>query len=362
MTELISENEILERYKLQETTLTHVVNLGLMPESSRRRGRVVYPLDAQAKLTLEAAKFYFTELSNEITRLLPFQRAFIVLAISEGPEVAFRTLDRRGMCDGYVWKDAERRWKAFIRNLPKSSLAFMTGATDKIDPLSARIMEILQIQDAFETPDILKIPDIYENLELVADLDGLLLAKAPHDVSAAAIQVLHHIELSVATVDAYTHYYFDHHMLTSREFVEHANRYPATSLYRKMLVEALHADDYSDFVIKAKLPIRLEQNAELALALSRCRNDINIKVCGKITAQKQTSALNTALKILDHLGNTDVADEMSHDGDDMLRLRHDVTTNQKQMTMEDIPARDLDQFAASNGSDTTDAEGAGEPA
>ena len=362
MTELMSENEILERYRLQENTLTHVVDLGLMPESTQRRGRVVYPHDAQAKLTLTAAQLYFTELSNSITRVLPFQRAFICMAISEGPELAYRTLDRRGLCDVYKWEELERRWEIFVKKLPQASQKFMLGKTDTVDPLSNRIMEVLGVLEAFETPDLLKMPDIYENLELVADLDGLLVAKAPHDVAAAAIQVLHHTELSVASVNNYVHYYCDHQLLTAQEFIEHANRFQATSLYHRTLVEALNAKDYSDFVIKAKLPIRLEHNSELALALSRCRNDINIKVCGKITAQKQTHALNTALKILDHLGSTDIDEERTPDGDDMLRLRHDAITNQQQLTMEDIPARDLDKFATGNRSDDSVAEGTGDSA
>lgn len=360
MTEFLSENQILERYGIQESTLTHVVDLGLLPDSEKRRGRIVYPLSDFAKTTLEASKLYFTEVASETMRLLPFQRAYICMAIAEGPHVAYQTLFRRGFFDYYTEKDANRRWQAFVKKLPKQAVPFMTGETDELDPMSERIMRILEITEAYETPDILKIPELYEHLEIVGDLNGMLLAGADHLMVAAAMLVLHQVEVEVPVIEHYVHYYFDHRLLTNREIIEHANRHSKTSHYRRMLECALTSKDYTEFVVNSKLPLKLDQNAELLMALNRLRPGLTVKVCGRETARQQAFAVNAAIKILDHMDHHAEVEEEIGDEDDLLRLRHEVSVNQQQLTVEDIPAHDFDSVAISHRSDEESAEGTGE--
>jgi len=348
MAEMISEHAILDTYGIQESTFLHVADLGLLPNSVSHRGRIVYQKSPDLDLTLKACKVYYPEISSSHAKILPFHRAFLSFAIAEGPETAYRILDRRGFFDGYTWQDAKRRWDAFLKNVPKPARNFFIGKTDELDPVSEKILKILGIEDAFHTPDLLRMPEIYENLELMTDLEAFLVAKAPMQFIVDALELLHQVTITRAKVECYAHYYFAADLMTATELLTHIKKFQPSSRHARMLTEALGSADYKEFVTKAKYALRFDNQSEMAMIMSRCRPDISVKVCGNITARRQVNAFNMLLKAMDHLGAHE--DGELSDYDDILALRHDVAENQRQLSIDDIPEEDLDQPGTGYGS------------
>jgi hypothetical protein len=359
----ISEFEILDQYQIQETTLSHLQNLGLLPESKSKRGRLVYPLTKALDLTLRTAKVFYHEVATQSLRLLPCFRAFLALAISDGAKAAWSMMKRRGFFDRYDQQDLVDRWKAFKAAVPKELMKFVKGESDDVTPAVEAMLKILGVEDPFYSPEKLKMPEIYDSMAIQQDVDALLLAGARPSLVTEIVSRLHHTEVSPNVIEDYRYYYFDTALLTGEDFAQHLKRFPPTSSYRKLLAMALTERSLTDFITQAEYPVRISIEEALGTVLTPLLKQIRTKSCGPLTARDQTNATRNAMHIMDALEkHTAEEDAVGDDYGDMLRLRHDVAVNANQLIATDIPEEDFDTSTNSYRRDDQADESAGDSA
>jgi len=360
----ISEYEILDQYKIQEATLTHLQNSGLMPESKSKRGRLVYPCTKQLDLTLRTAKAYYYEISDGAMRLVPCFRAFLAIAIAEGPQAAWSLLTRRGFFDRYDKSEIVVRWKRFKSAVPKELKDFIDGKSDDVTEGVEQLLIMLGIEEVFYAPEKLKMPEIYDQLLIQQDVDALFLAGAKADGVAEMVHRLHHVDLGVNLLESYRFFYFETRLLTGADFAEHLKKFPPSSAYRKLLTLALTKKTVIDFIRAASYPIRLSAEDALMAMLTPIQPTLTANACGPLTEKKRTDDMKNAIHIIEAMekfaSNED--DEIGEDNRDMLRLRHDVSVNENQLVASDIPEEDFDTASSSYRRDDQGEESAGGPA
>jgi len=360
---LISEFEILDRYQIQETTLSRLQDSGLMPESTSKRGRLVYSLTKDLDFVLRAAKADYYEISDKTLRLIPCFRGFLALAISEGAKAAWSMLKRRGFFDRYSESDLVARWKRFKASLPKELAKFVKGESDDVTPAVEKMLKILGIEEAFYSPEKLKISEIYDSLSIQQDVDALLLAGAKPAFVTDLLQRLHHVDISPGTIADYQYFYFDTSMLTGEDFAQHLRRFPPSSGYRKLLVMALTERSLTDFITLAEYPVRISLEEALSTVVTPLFKQIKTKPCGPLTEKSRTDATKNVVHIMEALEKyTGEDDSTTEDFGDMLRLRHDVAVNANQLVASDIPEEDFDTSTNSHRRDDQAAEDAGDSA
>jgi len=343
----LSEYEILDQYQIQEATLSHLQDLGMLPESESKRGKLVYPYSKNLDLTLRTAKAYFYEISDSSLRMLPCFRAFIALAISEGAKAAWSLMKRRGFFDRYEQKDLVLRWRRFKSALPKELIPFVTGKSDEVTPAVEKLLTILGVVTVFYAPEKLKIPEIYDHLMIQQDIDALLLAGAKSSAVTELIGKLHHVDIGANTVEVYREFYFNTTLLTGEDFAQHIRRFPPSSSYRKLLSIALLERSLVDFITKAQYPVRISLEEALSMMVTPMLKDMNTKVCGPLTEKTRADAVKNAVHIMETLEKHSIDDDVSEDEGDLLRLRHDIAANQNQLVASDIPEEDFDTAASS---------------
>lgn len=359
----ISEFEILDQYQIQETTLSRLQTAGLMPESTSRRGRIVYPLTKDLDLTLRIAKVDYYEISDKSLRLIPCFRGFLALSISEGAQAAWSMMKRRGFFDRYEEADLVSRWKRFKAALPKELRAFVNRDTDEVTPVVEKMLKILGIEEAFYAPEKLKISEVYDSIAIQQDVDALLLAGAKSSIVNDLVHRLHHTNIAPGVIDEYRYFYFDTFMLTKEDFVQHLGRFPASSSYRKLLTLALTERSLTDFITLAEYPVRISIEEALSTVVTPLYRQIKTKACGPLTSKERSEATKNVVYIVEALEkHTGEDDGVTEDYSDMLRLRHDAAMNDNQLVASDIPEEDFDTSSNSYRRDDQAEEGAGEPA
>lgn len=359
----ISEFQILDEYQIQEATLSHLSELGLLPDSESKRGRIVYPKNKNLDFVLRAAKAHYIEVFGSKLRLIPCFRAFLALAIAEGPNAAWSLLNRRGFFDRYKKSELVSRWKAFKAAVPKELKKFIKGDSDTVTEQVEVLLKILGIEEAFHDPDLLKLNEIYDDIALQQDVDSLLLAKAQPAMISEVISHLHYETLQLGSIEAYRHYYFDVDMLTAGDFSAYIKHYPPGSSYRRVLTLALTEKNLVAFTSAANYPARFNSQEILRNILGRCMQEVNVLKAGPVTVKQARNATRDLISIVDSLEkHAAEQDDGVEDMGDLLRLRYDTEMNESQMVVGDIPEKDFDFASSSHRRDDQTEEGSGEPA
>ncbi len=347
--EWITREQLLDRYEIQESTLDSAEAsdlLSVVEVDKNGRGYLTYRITELTDLLFRVLRVFPFEISNAKVRLLPMQRVLLFYCIRGGLDQAVDIM-HRGSVLNYDKKDIAARWNLFLKRVPKEALPFIKGKTDERNEAVNCVLEILEIKDAFEDPEIVMKSAITGNFQVRGMTEGLIQMGMNPTKIASMLGELHRIDISGDHIKDYRHYYYDPYFLTPKDIRNYCNKTGSIPGYTDVLEKALTCDEMLTFIGQMGWATAIKYEEECHVMMRNERKVLAQPHVGKDSQKRYHQALNNLIKLAESLhGYQSDTGEEANENEDLLKLRHDTEVNKKQLTMEDLEGEDVDEFGA----------------
>lgn len=344
----ITREQLLDRYDIQESTLSGAEDsdlLSVVEVGKNGRGHLTYRITERTDLLFRVLRVFPFEISNAKARLVPMHRALLFYGIRDGIQDAIGILKRRSILN-YPKKEILKRWNLFLRRVPKEAIPFVTQKTDERNEAVELVLEILEIREAFEDPEIMLANAIFNDFHIRAMTESLIQVGASSAQVSQLLSDLKRLEIQTEHVKQYKHFYYDPYLLTPVDVKNYCDKTGVIKGYTDVLKDALdYRDEVYGFIGAMGWAAEVEYEEEFRALLRNERKILSQPHVGKESDKRYHNSLNRAIKLAEsmHSYRKDTGDEYEED-DDMLNLKHDVSLNEDQLTIDDIDAEDLDEF------------------
>ena len=341
----LSRTEIAEKYRLPEATIAALEDLPdslLMRGELQRvvRGRITYMINEDMDRLLRAASVHYTRLPHA----MPCHRALLFHFVSEAniPN-ACRILRDRGIVPLKLTdKQVNACWSEFLRLLPKECHPYFTGKVDKPTPLDQAVLDMLGLTELMNNPYI--VADKFSWLSSSDSrvlTDAFLAAGADAATVRAYLADAYRFDVTEDGVREYKRCFFDLGITTQARAYDFTQAHDHPQ-YRSCVGNAVRGGKLSDVINTLQLSalVDIKRSAENSLAPARAYMGLNpsrdVGIVARRTVVKNYVELYYLMNTLEKAASAEAA---ANDEDilELLKLEHNATINNKQMSMKDLP-------------------------
>lgn len=355
----LSRSELLERFKLSETTL---VQLEALPDSPLMdgaaqqvvRGRIMYEVDENLDAFLRAGVCHYL---NTGGAPFPSWRAILALMISEIDSrgriySAVRTARGRGVLLADVAMQAMQcLWTSFMQRAPAESVPYLSGrSNDASAPATKHLLNILGVADLLDDPEraVSKIEWLLSP-ELRVLTDGLFAAGAEIALVKQYLSKAYRFDVTDDSLREYRRYFFDTTICAPGAITRYLKDIDIP-LYQRCVSNALHGgvgSVLSDLQLNPLIDMRTAITQTL-----RKKQVLLTAAPSRITGlRQQTEAVRDVTDIyakFEAIDRANIAQQSEMSDDDamleVLKLQHNQQTNEQQLSITDLPKDVRDGF------------------
>ena len=349
-TEWITREQLLDRYEIQESTLSGAEAsdlLSVVEVSKNGRGSLTYQITEQTDLLFRVLRVFPYEISHAKLRLLPMQRALFACAIAEGIDKGIDMLRRRSILSFNIEdRELHARWNYFLSRAPEEAIPFLTRQTEERNEAVDMVIAILEMEGVFADPEIMLKEAIYNNFQNRGLTESLIQVGASAKKIAKILSEIRHLDIQEEHVADYRHYYYDPYYMTPVDVKSYCKKTGSIPGYTDILLKATEQEDVYSFIAEYGLAVEVEYEEEFRALLKQERLVLMQPAVGKVSQKSKNSAMNNVVKLAEslrayHEAGTDSMEEP----EDIVKLKHDIAAN-KQVAIEDLDESDLPNFVS----------------